>query len=119
MRRYMVDQMNSDYVKFARAEGLSEREIFTKHIFKNAAIPIAHGVPGVITGALSGAIIMEQVYTIPGVGGLLVQAIGAYDNAVIVGVALFYGILFIISTILGDILMAVMDPRISYTSKAR
>ena len=108
MRRYMVDQMNSDYVKFARAEGLSEREIFTKHIFKNAAIPIAHGVPGVITGALSGAIIMEQVYTIPGVGGLLVQAIGAYDNAVIVGVALFYGILFIISTILGDILICLL-----------
>lgn len=47
------------------------------------------------------------------------QAIGAYDNAVIVGVALFYGVLFIISAIMGDILMAVMDPRISYTSKAR
>ncbi len=119
MRRYMVDQMNSDYVKFARSEGLSEREIFTKHIFKNAAIPIVHGIPGAITGALSGAIILEQVYLIPGVGGLLVQAIGAYDNAVIVGVALFYGVLFIISAILGDILMAVMDPRISYTSKAR
>ena len=57
MRRYMVDQMNSDYVKFARSEGLSEREIFTKHIFKNAAIPIVHGIPGAITGALSGAII--------------------------------------------------------------
>lgn len=119
MRRYMVDQMNSDYVKFARSEGLSEREIFTKHIFKNAAIPVVHGIPGAITGALSGAIIMEQVYLIPGVGGLLVQAIGAYDNAVIVGVALFYGVLFIISAIAGDILMAVMDPRISYTSKAR
>ena len=119
MRRYMVDQMNSDYVKFARSEGLSEREIFTKHIFKNAAIPIVHAIPGSITGALSGAIILEQVYLIPGVGGLLVQAIGAYDNAVIVGVALFYGILFIVSAILGDILMAVMDPRISYTSKAR
>ena len=119
MRRYMVDQMNSDYVKFARSEGLSEREIFTKHIFKNAAIPVVHGIPGAITGALSGAIIMEQVYLIPGVGGLLIQAIGAYDNAVIVGVALFYGILFIISAIMGDILMAVMDPRISYTSKAR
>ena len=61
MRRYMVDQMNSDYVKFARSEGLSEREIFTKHIFKNAAIPIVHGIPGSITGALSGAIIMSQV----------------------------------------------------------
>ena len=119
MRRYMVDQMNSDYVKFARSEGLSEREIFTRHIFKNAAIPIVHGIPGAITGALGGAIILEQVYLIPGVGGLLVQAIGAYDNAVIVGVALFYGILFIISAIRAISELAVMDPRISYTSKAR
>lgn len=119
MRRYMVDQMNSDYVKFARAEGLSERTIFAKHIFKNAAIPIAHGFPGVIIMALSGSIMMENIYTVPGVGGLLIQAIGAYDNAVIVGVAFFYGVLTIISSILGDITMSIMDPRISYTTKAR
>jgi len=119
MRRYMVDQMNSDYVKFARAEGLSEFEIFTKHIFKNAAIPVTHGIPSAIIGALSGSIMMERIYTIPGVGGLLVEAIGAYDNSVIVGVAFFYGVLSIISAILGDITMAVMDPRISYTTKAR
>lgn len=119
MRRYMVDQMNSDYVKFARAEGLSEFEIFTRHIFKNAAIPITHGIPNTVIMALSGSIMMERIYTIPGVGGLLVEAIGAYDNSVIVGVAFFYGVLSIISAILGDITMAVMDPRISYTSKAR
>lgn len=119
MRRYMVDQMNSDYVKFARAEGLSEFEIFTKHIFKNAAIPIAHGIPNTVIMALSGSIMMERIFTIPGVGGLLVEAIGAYDNSVIVGVAFFYGVLSIISTILGDITMAIMDPRISYTTKAR
>lgn len=119
MRRYMVDQMNSDYAKFARAEGLSEFEIFTKHIFKNAAIPVAHGIPTTIIMALSGSIMMERIYTIPGVGGLLVEAIGAYDNSVIVGVAFFYGVLSIISAILGDITMAIMDPRISYTTKAR
>ena len=119
MRRYMVDQMNSDYVKFARAEGLSEFEIFAKHIFKNAAIPITHGLPNTIIMALSGSIMMERIYTIPGVGGLLVEAIGAYDNQVIVGVALFYGVLSIISAVLGDITMAIMDPRISFTTKAR
>lgn len=119
MRRYMVDQMNSDYVKFARAEGLSEYEIYTKHIFKNAAIPVTHGIPGTVLMALSGSIMMERIYTIPGVGGLLVEAIGAYDNSVIVGVAFFYGVLSILSAILGDITMMVMDPRISYTSKAR
>ncbi|MDD7396491.1 MAG: ABC transporter permease [Eubacteriales bacterium] len=119
MRRYMVDQMNSDYVKFARAGGLTEGEIFTKHIFKNAAIPTVHGIPNTIIMALSGSIMMERIYAIPGVGGLLIQAIGAYDNAVILGVAFFYGTLSIIGSILGDILMSVIDPRISYTSKAR
>ncbi|MCD8022982.1 MAG: ABC transporter permease [Lachnospiraceae bacterium] len=119
MRRYMVDQMNSNYVKFARSCGLSEGKIYTKHIFKNAAIPVMHGIPGTFVMALSGSIIVESVYVIPGIGGLLVQAIGAYDNSVVVGVALFYGILQIISSVLGDVLMAVMDPRISFTSKAR
>ncbi|MCD8327126.1 MAG: ABC transporter permease [Lachnospiraceae bacterium] len=119
MRRYMVDQMNSDYVKFARACGIGEGEIYVKHIFKNAAIPITHGIPATILGALSGSIITERVYSIPGVGGMLVQAINYYDNSVIVGVALFYGVLHILGAILGDILMSVMDPRINYTTKAR
>lgn len=119
MRRYMIDQMNSDYVKFARSGGLTENEIFTKHIMKNAAIPIVHGIPGSILGSLTGAIITERVYVVPGAGNLLTTAINSYDNGVIVGVTLFYAMLSIISIILGDILMATIDPRISYTTKSR
>lgn len=119
MRRYMIDQENSDYVKFARSGGLSQREIFSKHIFKNAMIPLVHGIPGSILGALTGAIITERVYVVPGVGNLLTQAINRYDNAVIVGVTLFYAVLSVISLILGDILMSLVDPRISFTTKGR
>ena len=119
MRRYMIDQSNADYVKFARAGGLSESEIFRKHIMKNAVIPIVHGIPGSVLGALTGAIITESVYVVPGVGNLLTQAINKYDNSVIVGVTLFYSLLSVISIILGDILMALIDPRISFSSKAR
>ena len=53
LRRYMIDQMNSDYVKFARSGGLTENEIFTKHIFKNAAIPIVQGIPAAVLAALT------------------------------------------------------------------
>ena len=119
MRRYMIDQQNADYVKFARSGGLSEREIFTKHIWKNAVIPITHGVPASIIFAMTGAIITERVYSVPGAGNLLTQAINKYDNGVIVGVALFYATLSVISIILGDVLMATVDPRISFTTKAR
>ncbi len=119
IRRYMIDQENADYVKFARSGGLSEYEIFTKHILKNAIIPIVHGIPGSILGALVGAIITERLYTVPGAGLLLTEAIQSYDNGVVVGLTLFYAVLSILSLILGDILMAAVDPRISFTEKAR
>ena len=119
MRRYMIDQMNSEYVKFARSGGLSETEIFTKHIWRNAVIPIVHGIPASILTAMTGAIITERVYSVPGAGNLLTQAINKYDNGVIVGVALFYALLTVTSIILGDILIASVDPRISFTSKGR
>lgn len=119
MRRYMIDQMSADYVKFARSGGLTEGEIFTKHIFKNAAIPIIHGIPGSVLGALVGAIITERVYVVPGAGNLLTEAIGKYDNGVIVGVTLFYAVLTVVSIILGDLLMSMVDPRISFSTKDR
>ncbi|MGM9548898.1 MAG: ABC transporter permease [Faecousia sp.] len=119
LRRYMIDQMNSDYVKFARSGGLSEGEIFTKHILKNAIIPIVHDIPSSVLGALTGAIITERVYVVPGVGNMLTRAINAYDNGVIVGMVLFYAVLTVTSVILGDVLMSVLDPRISFTAKAR
>lgn len=119
MRRYMIDQMNSDYVKFARSTGFTETEIFAKHIWKNAVIPIVHGIPGSLVFAMTGAIITERVYAVPGAGNLLTQAINRYDNGVIVGVTLFYAILTVISVILGDLLISTVDPRISFTSKGR
>ncbi len=119
MRRYMIDQMNSDYVKFARSGGLTEGEIFSKHIWKNAAIPIVHGIPSSVIFSMTGAIITERVYVVPGAGNLLTQAINRYDNGVIVGVTLFYAVLSVVSLILGDILMATVDPRISFSTKER
>ena len=117
MRRYMIDQMNSDYVRFARAEGLSEKEIYSKHISKNAMIYLVHGIPGSILGCLTGAIITERVYSVPGVGNLLTTAINKHDNGIIVACTVFYTALSIISLILGDLLLAKYDPRISLSNE--
>lgn len=114
LRRYMVDQLHADYVKFARAGGLSEGAIFTKHILRNAVIPLVHGIPASVLGALVGAIITERVYVVPGAGNLLSRAVGSYDNGVIVGVTLFYAVLSAASVILGDLLLGAVDPRISF-----
>ena len=113
MRRYMIDQMNSDYVKFARSQGLSEWEIFSKHISRNALIPLVHGIPGTILGAMVGVIITERVYAVPGVGNLLTNAINTHDNGIIIACTVFYTTLSIVSIILGDLLLAKYDPRIS------
>lgn len=119
MRRYMIDQKNSDYVRFARSNGLSESEIFRKHIMRNAVVPIVQGIPASVLFSLVGAFYTEKVYAIPGTGGLMVTAIQTYDNNVIVGVCLFYGLLSVVSLVLGDVLMAMVDPRISFNTKAR
>ena len=116
MRRYMIDQMNSDYVKFARAEGMSEREIHRIHISRNAMIYLVHGIPGSILGCLTGAIITERVYAVPGVGNLLTIAINQHDNGIIIACTVFYTFLSILSIILGDLLLAKYDPRISLSS---
>ena len=119
MRRYMIDQKNSDYVRFARSNGLTEGEIFRKHIMRNAVVPIVQGIPASVLFSLVGAFYTERVYSIPGTGGLMVTAIQTYDNNVIVGVCLFYGLLSVVSLVLGDVLMAMVDPRISFNTKAR
>ena len=86
-------------------------------MLKNAIIPIVHGIPASVLGVLVGAIITERVYVVPGAGNLLTRAINFYDNGVIVGVTLFYAVVSVVSVILGDVLMSIMDPRISFTSK--
>jgi len=117
MRRYMIDQMNADYVKFARAEGLSEKEIYRIHISRNAMIFLVQGIPANILFCLVGAIITERVYAVPGVGNLLTTAINAHDNGVIVACTVFYTSLSILSVILGDLLLAKYDPRISLSGE--
>jgi oligopeptide transport system permease protein len=117
VRRYMVDQTTAEYVKFARSKGLSQSEIFYKHILRNAIIPIAHGLPGSIIGAIGGAIITERIYAIPGMGKMLPDAINAFNNNVVIALTFIFTALSILSVMLGDILITYLDPRISLHEK--
>ena len=117
MRRYMIDQSTMDYVKFARAKGLSENEIFYKHIFRNAIGPIAHGLPAAVILCISGALITEGVYSIPGMGKILPDSISIYNNSMVIGLTFIFTSLSILSTFLGDWLLTLVDPRISLDEK--
>lgn len=117
MRRYMVDQANSDYVKFARAKGLTQKEIFNRHILKNAIIPIVNGIPSSIVLCISGAVITESVFAIPGMGKMLPDAIKASNNNMIITLTFIFTTLSVFSLLLGDVLMTFVDPRIQLSSK--
>lgn len=117
LRRYMIDQSNADYVKFAKAKGLNQKEIFNNHILKNAIIPIVNGIPTSIILAISGAVITETVFSIPGMGKMLPDAINASNNNMVITLTFIFTTLSILSVLLGDILMTLVDPRIKLDSK--
>jgi oligopeptide transport system permease protein len=117
VRRYMIDQSTSDYVKFARAKGLSQSEIFTKHILRNAIIPIAQGMPAAIIATLGGAVMTETVFAAPGMGKMLPDAVQVYNNPMIIALTFIFTVLSIFSVFAGDILVTYIDPRISLSTK--
>ncbi len=117
LRRYMIDQSNADYVKFARAKGLSQGEIFRSHILKNAIIPIVNGIPASIILCISGALITESAFAVPGMGKMLPDAIKTTNNNMVITLVFIFTTLSILSVLIGDILMTVVDPRISLTEK--
>ena len=118
MRRYMVDEMNKDYVKLARAKGLSNKKIMVAHVLRNAFVPMAQYLPSAILFTIAGSIYIESLYSIPGMGGLLVTAIQRQDNTLVQALVLIYSSIGIIGLFLGDIFMAILDPRIKLSKKA-
>jgi len=116
-RRYVVDQMNSDYVKFAKAKGLNQSEIFKNHIFKNAIIPIAQGIPTSLAGCITGAIMTEAIYSVGGMGKMLPDAIKQYNNAMVIALSFLFSTISIVAVFLGDVVLIKIDPRIQLQEK--
>lgn len=112
IRRYMVDELNKDYVRLARAKGLKNKDIMIRHVMRNAFVPMAQYLPASILYTVSGSIYVESLFSIPGTGGLLVTAIQRQDNTLVQSLVLLYSSIGIVGLMLGDILMASFDPRI-------
>ncbi|HHX27802.1 MAG: ABC transporter permease [Bacillota bacterium] len=112
MRRYMVDELNKDYIRLARAKGMSGTAIMVKHVMRNAFVPMAQYLPASVLFTISGSIYIESLYSIPGMGGLLVDAIQRQDNTLVQALVLIFSTLGIVGLFLGDVAMAIFDPRI-------
>lgn len=117
IRRYMIDLQSQDFVRFARAKGLSEQEISNKHIFKNAMVSVVSGIPASIIGVIGGATLTETIFAFPGMGKMLIDSVKASNNAMVVGLVFIFTCVSIFSLLLGDILMTMVDPRIKLTNK--
>ena len=117
IRRYMIDLQSQDFVRFARAKGLSEKEISNKHIFKNAMVPLVSGIPGAVIGVIGGATLTETVFAFPGMGKMLIDSVKASNNSMVVGLVFIFTCISIFSLLLGDIWMTIIDPRIKLTEK--
>lgn len=116
-RRYMLDQVNQDYVALARAKGLTSGQIMSKHVLRNAFAPMAQNLPTSIIFTISGSLYIESLYSIPGMGGLLVNAIQAQDNPLVQAIVMFYAVLGVTGMLLGDLAMMSCDPRITFTKE--
>lgn len=116
-RRYMVDELNKDYIRLARIKGLSSRKIMFKHVLKNAFVPMIAYVPASLLLTIGGSLLVERFFSIPGMGPLMTDAIGRYDTNVVQACVMIYAGLGIIGVFLGDVAMMLFDPRIKLTEK--
>ena len=117
LRRYMVDEYNRDYVRLAVAKGVPARKITMAHVFRNSFVPMVQYIPTSLLYTVSGSIYIESLYSVPGMGGLLVDVITRQDNPMVQALVMIYSCIGILGMILGDLMMVVIDPRISLNRK--
>lgn len=117
LRRYMVDESNKDYVKLAKAKGVPEKKIMMKHVFRNAFVPMIQYLPTSFLNSIVGSIYVESLYSIPGMGGLLVDVVKRQDNTMVQAIVIVFACVGILGLMLGDLLMTLIDPRISLNKK--
>lgn len=108
----ILDTLNQDYILTARSKGLSEKAVTLKHVIRNSFIPIVTFLPVTVSGAIGGSLVIERIYSIPGLGQYFNTSITAQDYTMIMGLTIFYTALYLISLILVDIGYVLVDPRI-------
>ncbi|WP_059103380.1 oligopeptide ABC transporter permease [Shouchella shacheensis] len=112
LRSEVIDTKHKEFVVTAKAKGASEDRVYNRHIFRNSLLPIAAFLGYEITGILAGAVFIERVFSFPGIGDLLVSSILQRDYSVVTALLMLTGVLAIIGTMLSDIILSIVDPRI-------
>ena len=114
-RTNMIEVLNADYIRTARAKGCSEKTVIYKHAFRNTMIPLVTMLAGILPGLFSGAMITEEVFAIPGIGQKAYKATTVGDIPFIMAYNMFLSILTVIGTLLSDLAYGLVDPRVKLT----
>lgn len=112
LRNEIIDAKTQDYVRTARAKGVPTKKVYTHHIFRNSLLPIAAFLGFQITGLLGGSIMIETVFGYPGMGKLFIESMLSNDYSVVTTLVLLYGLLTLTGSLLSDIIMMIIDPRV-------
>ena len=112
LRTEVIDAKSQDYVRTARSKGIPLNKVYSRHIFRNSLLPIAAFLGFTITGLLGGSIFIETIFGYPGMGQLFIQSISGRDYSVITALVMLYGFLTLLGSLLSDIIMSIVDPRI-------
>ena len=113
----MLETMDQDYVLTARAKGLSERQVITRHVLRNSLMPCVTIFAGSVVGVFTGAFVTERMFAIPGIGFYYINSINSHDYTMVLGTTVFYAALFIIMQVVLDFVYMLIDPRIRITGK--
>ncbi len=115
IRANMAEVLRQDYVRTARAKGVGPVRVLVHHAFRNTLIPMVTMLGLMLPGLLSGTVILEKIFSWPGMGSLFLEAIYARDYSLIMGLTLLFSVLTLLGTLISDVLYAVVDPRVSYS----
>lgn len=113
-RGSILENLNADYVRTARAKGVRENVVLYHHVFRNSLLALITVAAGILPSLLGGSIVVESIFSIPGMGRLGVEAVQARDREVVLAVTLIGGLIGLLSQLLRDLLYALADPRVSY-----
>ena len=116
MRSSLLEVMGQDYIRTARAKGLSEFKVITRHALRNALLPIITVLGPTVAGLLTGSFVIETIFAIPGLGKWFVNGVSQRDYTTIMGITIFYAAFLMAMTLIVDIFYCLIDPRIKYES---
>lgn len=117
MRGAMLENIRQDYVRTARSKGLAERTVIYKHALRNSLIPIITLLAGLLPALVGGSVVVEQIFSIPGMGQLAIQALNERDYPIIMAELSLTAVLTMFGVLVADVLYSVVDPRIAFSRK--